>query len=380
MKLINLSEAIFRANSRAQLAEASNLSRQQLSAGAGLFNDDEIFGVFKIQNAANDFNYCAAYKDIALLFYYLQTPQSLPLCFKNLFDDDMNFTLAKLVFNEVLEVKWNGTFVSGMAAQNVLYKHSETQPAQRSHLSHLSAKAIEYVLHLNEPDITAMASRLYCYNTVPVMANDANSFLNLCDTEAFLHIGKKDFLRKELLQNWNLYEPTLTYPWLAWTRNKSQQQFNNKEIYKLYISPDFVSMPHVFAKAARILTRTKAFSFKTGINRHGLLRPDKFVAYFTSYNDLFFAAGQLIPALQNERAQGVPFTAQLDDVGLLSWGVDPAFDKKSERTSWRAFVTEKIAFAIHKAKAEKLAVKDALHFISTNILLQKIDPANWSPL
>ena len=119
------------------------------------------------------------------------------------------------------------------------------------------------------------------------------------------------------------------------------------------------------------------------MDRHGLLRPDKFVVYFYSLEDLMDAAGTLKEELKEYEAQGVPFTAQLDNDGMISWGIDPAEKdvlESFEGGSWRAGVTEKLAAAIVQAKADGLTNGEASEYILNKISLEGIDPHSWMPV
>ncbi|HRI19743.1 MAG TPA: hypothetical protein PLA68_02260, partial [Panacibacter sp.] len=326
IKLNFLLESVFRANPGYLLAESGNLNRPEQEALAGLLKDPEIFGVFKPQDQATQTSYKLAYKEVALLFYFLQQPGSLPLYFKSTFDDDVNTTLAKLIMEGIFEIEHCGKYVSGTAAQDALYKkeiisHSNFSPGAVHH----SSKAIQYALHLNNLDTRSIASRLYCYNTAPMMTQENNLFAKPADVENFLAIGKNDPFAWEISKYWNKHSPTEKYKWIAWNRKGNFKNYaSGNEVYKIYISPVLTAFPEVFMKSVRVLNKSKAFSFKTGMDRHGLLRPDKFVVYFYSHADLMQAAALLKKELKGYQAQGVPFTAQLDDDGMLSWGIDPA--------------------------------------------------------
>jgi len=384
MKLNFLSQFIFRANPGYQLIESGNLNRPEQDALAGLLNDTEVFGIFKPAESREDSSYKLAYKEIALLFYALQQPGKLPLYLRNSFDDDINATLAKLVLEGIFEIEHDDRFVSGSAAQEILYTSQHRYGnILNDGIAGLSTNAIQYGLHLNQLDVRSVASRLYCYNTLPLTREKENLFLQVEDVEAFLRVGKNDPLAWEMEKHWDKHLPTEKYHWIAWNRKKQARRHQAEDaVYKIYISPVLHDFPEVFRKTVRVLTQSKAFSFKTGTDRHGLLRPDKFVTYFHSLEDLGHASIMLKEELADYQAQGVPFTAQLDDKGMISWGIDPANKdvlENFEGGSWRASVSEKLASAIVQAKGEGLAKDKALEFVLNKISLEGIDPINWIP-
>src|SRR5688572_16251176 len=102
---------------------------------------------------------------------------------------------------------------------------------------------------------------------------------------------------------------------------------------KLYVSPMPDSLPRAFPIVAETFAGASVRSFKVGRGLHGLLRPDKIVAYFDDRSHLDDVARTLGALLDGCRAQGTPFTADAGGDGLLSWGVDPP--DWTEGASWR---------------------------------------------
>ena len=85
--------------------------------------------------------------------------------------------------------------------------------------------------------------------------------------------------------------------------------------------------------------------------------------------------------LDEFQPQGVPFTAQLDNKGILSWGIDPANEdilKDYEGGSWRAQITEKIALVIAEAKSQNLTRNEVIEYALNKISLDGIDTVTWS--
>jgi hypothetical protein len=71
---------------------------------------------------SGDVSYKLAYKEIALAFLPAAPTGETSVISKKCFDDDTNTTVAKLVMEGILEIESGGEFVSGPAAQHILYK------------------------------------------------------------------------------------------------------------------------------------------------------------------------------------------------------------------------------------------------------------------
>jgi hypothetical protein len=377
-----LLHATFRSNPAFELIEQGNLNQQELHALADLKADPEFFGVFRRKYAEAGGSAKLAYKEVALLFYFLQNAGELPQYFKSGYDDEVNLTMARLVLEGIFEMEMEQCFYSGPAAQNFLYEFREQEPTRQHSLLEMSTGAIRYAVQLNEADTASLASKLYAYNTVPHFFKFANRLETFEEVEQFLNIGQNGSLCRELLENWNKQEPDQKFSWISWSRKRyARHDTRLRPTYKIYISPALEELPDVFEKAVRVLTQSGAFSFKIGMNLEGLLRPDKFVAYFTEFDHLVAAADRLGPVLKGHKAQGVPFTAPLDDSGMLSWGRDSATDElltNEDGESWRSKVTEKLAASVALAKTESLSQEERVDFVLKKMMLEGVDPTTWT--
>ena len=384
IKVKFLLHSTFRSNPAFELIEQGNLNQQELHALADLTKDPEFFGVFRRRNSEATGSAKLAYKEVALLFYFLQNPGELPQYFKSGYDDDVNLTMAKLVLEGIFEIRAGHGFCSGSAAQRFLYESQEREHDRRHPLLEISSGAIRYAVQLNEVDALSLAGKLYAYNTVPLLLACGNALKTFEEVEEFLGIGRNNPLNRELLKNWNKHEPDQNYSWISWSRKRNRRHDARlNSTYKIYISPVLDELPDVFGKTAGVLNASDAFNFKIGMNREGLLRPDKFVAYFTEFDDLRAAADRLAPVLKGHQAQGVPFTAPLDDSGMLSWGMDCATDeilRNIEGGSWRATVTEKLAASIALSKSEKLGPEESVDFVMKKMMLEGVDPTTWTAI
>jgi len=112
-----------------------------------------------------------------------------------------------------------------------------------------------------------------------------------------------------------------------------------------------------------------------------LLRPDKMVAYFNNWLEMGQAAAAMSAELNGFTPHGVPFTAQIDDTGILSWGLDPAETEvlsAIEAGSWRIRVTDHLALAIISAQTDQLDTKQALQFIRAKLYAAGINTEEWA--
>jgi hypothetical protein len=184
-----------------------------------------------------------------------------------------------------------------------------------------------------------------------------------------------------LLDKWRFTPPQEGFRWFSWNRADVYHS-TSLPTFKLYISPQPRYLPTIFCKLLSALASSDAFCFKTGASKAGLLRPDKLIVYFHSKAALLQMAAELQHLLANEPVHGVPFTGQLDERGLLSWGVDPASDTVLETVeggSWRTMVTEQLAVAISAARHHHTTWGDALPFVAAKLQTAGIDMDSWTP-
>jgi len=384
----------FRSNPRYELIEWNHLSQPEQQSLAGLCEDEEAFGIFRPLETSPLLSYKVAYKEVALLFYVLQHPSVLPAYTRIQDGEALNQQIARLVMEGILEIKGKDDFVSGAAAHDILYTggalytgRAASTNSEPSFIGNLSLNALRYIAHLSRLDthppgldthppgldIRGIASRLYCFNTIPTLAafpTDVQTFLKISDEASC-----------PLARDWN--KTSSNGKWLSWFR-KGMRHFSGKDTrnYKMYISPIVELLPETFQKSIGILSASKAFSFKVGNDYHGLLRPDKMVVYFSQQEYLLETAAELRSALAGITPQGVPFTAQLDDTGLLSWGVDPPGRdvlENFEGGSWRARITERLAAAIVQAAATGLQQQEIVDYALNRIGLEGIDTHTWIP-
>ena len=377
----------FRTSPLYELREWTVLDHREKKLISGLHDEADVYGVFSPAAAGSALSIKVAYHELALVYLHLSRSALLPHYLTMLHEDSFNQAIARLVLDEVLEIKWNGKFVRGTHATeaifgNRLYNHQHLPGV----ISLLSKQAIEYVLYLDHVDMRTIANRLYTYNTSPWDPSLRRHFNQTTDTRDFVFSNSSHSQVSLLNREWYLINDPSRDHWLGWTRRnfgEASVARPDSGTFKLYISPVIHHLPDVMNIALPILTSSDAFSFKIGNGIQGLVRPDKMVAYFDSKQSLLQAAGELKNKFSHCKTQGVPFTAQIDDTGILSWGFDPPGSDvldAIEGGSWRCKVTDQIALAVVQAKEDKLDHPQAIDFISSRLFLTGIDPYEWIPL
>jgi hypothetical protein len=167
------------------------------------------------------------------------------------------------------------------------------------------------------------------------------------------------------------YDATSLTGWYCFTRTGAPGQLT--AACKLYVSPRPEALADAFPRIVRELARSDVRSFKVGRGIEGLLRADKIIAYFDDRAGMDAVAGALCRALSGCPAQGVPFTTDAGDDGLLSWGVDPPLG--NEAASWRAWVTKRLAASLTKRCAA--SHPDPAAAALDDIRRAGVDPERW---
>ena len=151
---------------------------------------------------------------------------------------------------------------------------------------------------------------------------------------------------------------------------------------KLYLSPSADALPRFWPVIVELFARCQVAAFKVGRDVSGLLRPDKIVAYPDSFEQLAALAATLQEHLQDCPAQGTPFTAGIDDAGLLSWGMDPPGEDRmpgsSLPESWRLWVTNRLAVALVTAKSAPGDI-EPWQFALRRLSIEGVDIKTWAP-
>jgi hypothetical protein len=367
--MIDLREVRLRSNPHFRLVPYDRLDAGDVARFESLGRDPDFFGIL-LAPPGSVLMHKSVSRDAALLFLALQEPGRLPRLLDALFGSVAADRLRLLILDSVFEVEVEGRFVSGAAALALLGDREPGLPASR--LNRLSEDAICYAAALDLLPVQAVAARLYAYNAEPVSAALQQRFGDDAALRGFLLEDPQLALR--LGSRWR--SRIVGDSWIAWSRDDGPAILG----YKLYVSPRLGALPGVFAAALSAFDRFDCAHFKVGRGAHGLLRPDKLVAYFPTLDRLQAVAAQVQPSCRDVAAQGVPFTAPIDADGLLSWAMDPPrFEQvlaAQQFQSWRQWLTSRIAVY---AAAARQADADVLSFVRNRVALDGIDPLTWSP-
>lgn len=321
--------------------------------GGLLIREEEDFRAQRVVNRAT-----------ALLFIELARPQPAPPSIPIR-------SLQALVLDGVLEIRAGRRYVSGGAAHRIFFPAAD-KPAPSSVLATLSLNALRQTAALELPGASASARLLYAFNTLPATPAWRERYADPVALERELLLGMPHGSR--------LRAPDQVEggAWLSWDRTPAPRP--GRRIWKLYLSP----MPDLVRPTLHAASRVAgAFSMKVGRDLYNILRPDKLVLYFASRRGMLQAARRLSRELAGVAAQGVPFTGQLFDSALISWGVDPGGHGHAAPwagdESWRARLTQRLASALAQATRDPGCTVPAWRFAMDRLSLDDVDVGSWSP-
>jgi hypothetical protein len=385
-ELLPILDAHYRANPAYSLVLFDRLPEALQEQLKAMLEDEEFYGVIQSNNGNNPVTK-AVDQETALLFLTLQDAGPIPEYVRRKFDRDCNQAIAELVLEGILEMTVNGSqeFASGGAAHSWLFREKDQSFESQNRLVQLSYNALNYGQQLPQVNASDLAMRLYRYNTIPLSPSWRDRWDNWESTAKLLRIHEIGPLSATIERHWRSSTPADEETgWLSWhkTDQSRSPRTQTRLPYKLYISPMPAALPDVWPVILDQMTHSEVASFKIGNDLSGLLRPDKIVAYLPDFASVAAAAKGLQAALKDCPAQGVPFSAPIDDQGLLSWGMDPnkkqsAFDSQGSE-SWRAWITKQLAGALVEAR-EGAAGIEPRQFALDRLRLQGIDTETWVP-
>lgn len=369
--ILAMSPLRFRASPHVELKQLAELSAEQRQPLLELERDPDFYGLL-IPHPPLTVNLKAISRPTAELFRALATPAPVEPA---LVDD-----VVELVLDGILEVESDDGFVYGADAMPLLAP-PEPPPDARDAVARLSRDALLHAQDLEAHDASALTTALYLYNRIPLSPFWQTRFAT---RETILaHLGAdRGALRALLEREWTPSDSMRG--WLSWQPRASSHRDPDRVTYKLYISPRPERMRDTFEVVVRVLADFPGTPFKIGHDAAGLLRPDKFVAYFPTRQELGDAADALRRELAGCDAHGVPFSAALDESGLLSWGVDPPENERAltwlGRDSWRFWIAKQLGGAMAIAKGARGA--DAIEpwrFAVERARRQGVDVERWTP-
>lgn len=314
------------------------------------------------------------------LFKMLRIPRKVSEIFPEMVSPARDEIVANFVFDGVFEVCQNGKYVSGIASYDIIVQDDSCLNGE-GRLSTLSHDAIEHCYRLAVPNAIDLAWKLYFYNRLPVTPRWCARWPNSQAVLQFLKRAAADVELKLAVE----YQIAPSLPeeigWLAWIANKRLgKEVIHSGRYKLYISPSPDDISAAFYETACLLPGSNARGFKIGINAHGLMRPDKFIVYFDQFHELQAFVSAIRMKLVSISSHGVPFTAALDDSGLLSWGVDP------EKTghllwhsddSWRIWICNRLANSMLDSARHQASSDLAMRYALARLWLSGVNTRVW---
>jgi hypothetical protein len=329
---------------------------------ADFASEADFYGVLRPREKA-ELAMKAVDRETALLYLTLSQPGFLPNYVRSPAGVGRARAVAQLVAEGILEVESDGAFVGGTAAVALVagwaQRDADEGARRGGRLADLSRTALRLVQDLELDDPNELAFRLYAYNRRPLTPEWQRLLPNAEATLRYLGIASGGPHRAILDRDWFPHE--VAKGWLSWgslcpdqTRQSAPTRSRDRKTYKLYVSPAPEFLSAGFDLILTALAQAPTFQFKVGCDAAGLLRPDKIVAYFTSFESLAEAARGLTQYLGGVPAHGVPFTSEIAGRGLLSWGVDPPAAEQvppwGRRESWRMWLANRLARALLAAR------------------------------
>ena len=360
----------FRLNPHFQMVSYDDLEEADQKKFALLCGEPDFYGLL-FPPASSALPIRSLSRDAALLFQKLREPSYVPHLLKSIFGAGAKEHLRRLIADGIVEVECHGEFPSGLSFSGL--KPGDDTECSRFLVVRLSQEALEYGAELVGLSLPEIAGRLYMYNRLPSTPELQRKLDDPQKVIAFLSKSPATF--RQLATHWVCSE--MQKSWLVW---RSPQ---NRPLpgFKLYISPMIEALPEVFRETVGVLARMKCGSFKLGLSAFGLLRPDKFVAYFESQDALLQAAQQILELTRGAAPHGVPFSAAMDHEGLLSWGMDPPSLTRDNLSpspqSWRQWVAERAA--VHLASARDGSAEAKAQLVLQRLGIEGIDTASWNP-
>lgn len=356
----------FRASPHVELKQLGELAAEEQERFRELESDPEFYGLF-VARPPLAMSLKSVSCEGAELFRSLAQAATLEAI-----DDEV----VDLVLDGILEVESDGRFVCGPDALAIF------GPAPRARdIGRLSTGALLHAQDLETSDPQALAMALYFYNRIPMTA-----FWKARFADVLGHLGADGgSLRALLEREWVANDRGRAPGWLSWSPRAPLQRGRDDVTFKLYVSPRPERIRDAFETVVRVLAGFPGTPFKIGDGAAGLLRPDKLVAYFPSRAHLDEVAAELRRELAGCDAHGVPFTATIDDAGLLSWGVDPPESENALKwtgpRSWRLWIAQRLgaALAVAKSTSNGGAGVAPQVFAVERVRREGVDVETWTP-
>lgn len=251
-----------------------------------------------------------------------------------------------------------------------------------NYLPRLSRDAVLYALKLGGSDPAVLTWQLYYFNRLPITAKLRKEIGERHAFHRFLGFGDET-QETPVNKHWRA---TFSGPdksgWLVFQPIKPLNRNQYASTYKLYVSPQVDDVPTVLKHLVGNFTSDNIRQFKVGCDLAGLTRPDKIVAYFSSFEELEQVAQKLSTFLNGFKPHGVPFSCDISGSGILSWGLDPpkySGARVNETQSWRFWIARTIAAAMVEEGKANESEERSLHSIYEKIRLAGVNTDTWAP-
>lgn len=366
----------FRANPVYELVLLDRLSPAERTLVVADVPDDVLYGVLR-PHPGSGLDTRSVSPDTALLFLTLAEPGRVPAFVRARLGDDTERTINRLVLDGVLEIEARGEFVCGAEASELVMTGRPAGAEGR--IAELSEAALRYGQELQGLSESQLALRLYFYGRKPISPKLAREYPDAPAVAARLGVVVGGSAWAELEAGWVEVSPAPGAPvfWRQWRARSAALEAAN---YKLYVSPVPEELgPAVRAVAGSLPGTRGVVAFKVGRELPHICRPDKLVVYFDRLDDLQAGADRLREQLAGCPAHGVPFTAAITTDGLLSWGADPPSRSGGGGTSWRMWVTARLAEYLTYAREAAAGMLEPWQFALERLRLTGIDTDTWVP-
>lgn len=394
MSLGSLRSLIFRTSDRYELVLHDRLRPEEARRFEPLTSDASHWGVLRPLGPGT---YRAVDRDTALLLLTLREPGRLPAYVLAEDHDDGRSAAASIramVLDGILDAETeDGEPVRLVrpAAREVGETGEEaTVPLQ---IDERSLAALRYgaaLCALAPKDSRDLSIRLYLFGGEPLRRSVCERLATGRQVLEFLGLDPGGAARNSVRAGWRLGERA-GKGWIFLRREEAREQTvaAGRGRCKLYVGCRFRDVPGVLQAVVASLAGSGARSMKVGSSPVDLVRTDKIVVYFDSFEALQAYAAMLSPRLaelgltDDAAPLGVPFTAPAGGGGLLSWGVDPPEEaipiQGTFTESWRAWVASRLAAALVSTRHLNEEADERLRTVLERVTLDGIDVTRWTP-
>ncbi len=376
--MLNLSQAVFRANAKYRLLPFEHLPAEQRRALGSLQGDPEFFGVLVPQQEGG-LTLKSVCRTAALAWYAVQQPGVLPRLAREGQGGEDEAAIHRLVLDQVLEVKVGDGFVSGIHAREALGLLRQDDDDGSGVIASLSRRALQYGQALDITDKLKLSARLYFYNRRAVTPAWTRRLAGQQQVARYVRLGDDRLLNSGWREESSGGAATA---WRVFRLRTPERRGGERSRHKLYVSPTVENVPDALEALADLANSGTVTYFKICGDLYTLFRPDKIVAYFGTTDARLRAAEMLASKLGGMQAQPVPFTSEYGGNGLLSFGTDPPPDRQllvwQESESWRLWVTNRLASALVEARSAPRGDVEPWRYALERLSLEGVDVASWT--